>query len=38
MESSLWDFECAAIHNVQADVSPENFMSTWETLQECKNY
>ena len=28
----------AAIHNVQADVPPENFMAMWETLQECKDY
>lgn len=28
----------AAIHNIQADVPPENFMAMWEALQECKNY
>ncbi len=28
----------AAIHNVQADVSPKNFMAMWETFQEHKRY
>lgn len=28
----------AAIHNIQADVSPENFMAMWETLQHHKTY
>ena len=28
----------APIHNVQADVPPENFMAMWETLQEYKKY
>lgn len=28
----------ASIHNIQADVPPENFMAMWETLQENKNY
>jgi len=28
----------AAIHNIQADVPPENFMAMWETLQDNKRY
>ena len=28
----------AAIHNIQADVPPENFMAMWETLQQYKSY
>ena len=28
----------AAVHNVQADVPPENFMAMWETLQNHKRY
>ena len=28
----------AAVHNVQADVPPENFVAMWETLQNHKRY
>ena len=28
----------AAVHNVQADVPPENFLAMWETLQNHKRY
>lgn len=31
-------FVFAAVHNVQSDVSPENFMAMWETLQEYGTY
>jgi len=27
-------FVFATIHNIQADVSPENFMAMWEALME----
>ena len=28
----------ATVHNIQADVPPENLMAMWETLQECGVY
>lgn len=31
-------FVFATVHNVQSDVSPENFMAMWETLQEYGKY
>lgn len=31
-------FVFAAVHNVQGDVPPENFMAMWETLQEYGKY
>ncbi len=31
-------FVFAAVHNVQSDVSPENFMAMWEALQEFGGY
>ena len=31
-------FVFATVHNVQADVSPENFMSMWETFREFGSY
>ena len=31
-------FVFAAVHNVQGDVPPENFMAMWETLQEAGKY
>ena len=31
-------FVFTTVHNVQSDVSPENFMAMWETLQEYGKY
>jgi uroporphyrinogen decarboxylase len=31
-------FMAAAVHNIQANVPPENIMAMWETLQECGAY
>ena len=31
-------FVFAPVHNIQADVTPENIMAMWETLQEYGKY
>jgi uroporphyrinogen decarboxylase len=31
-------FVCTTVHNVPSDVSPENFMAMWETLQAYGEY
>ena len=31
-------FVFAPVHNIQDDVSPENFWAMWDTLQEYGNY